>query len=118
MPNNATTVEIYEGETSFMLCLVLGTLVAVKAGAVSTELGIWSLGRPKLLDAISRLPNVPEALSHALAVADELDAIRKIDPDHLNELLDELISGLTDAFAQIQNQVWHANLTGLRSSAD
>jgi len=111
-PRKRTTiVRIDEQEQiGFFLCLVIGTLSAIKARALSPDIGIWALGRPHLRETLAQFSDVPPPLLKALSVADEFSALDIVNPEELGRLIDQLLDELEDALRQLPNAMWHVEL--------
>ena len=111
MSESPSVVRIFDGsEASFFLCLAIGTLFSVKHQAISTDIGVWGLGRPKLHEALSGLSDIPSSLLRVLEMADEFAALRKLDPKELDNLLDSLIQELTSSLSKVAVPLWHIEL--------
>ncbi len=93
---------------TFLACLGIGTLEAIRSGAMPVEAGIWSLGVPGLWEPPAERRLVSSEILDVLATADELAAIREGVPDRFAPLLSELIERLRREIARAEDPIWHA----------
>jgi lactoylglutathione lyase len=82
----------------FVLCAVLGTLEAIRAGVWSSEAGIWTLGRPVFLRGLS-LAGVSATVREALEEADEWEAMSE----------PAAAASLQRVIECVRNELGHAN---------
>ncbi len=93
---------------TFLACLGIGTLEAIRSGAMPVEAGIWSLGVPELLEPLAERRLVSAEILDVLGTADELAAIRENDSERFHSLLSELIGRLQNGIARAEDPIWHA----------
>lgn len=62
----------------FMLYQLLGILTAVKKGSVSTDVGIWTIGRPDFIEFLERNTILSNPILGIMKTCDELSAIREL----------------------------------------
>lgn len=77
----------------YISSLAIGILLGIKEGTLSTDVGIWSLGRPAFQNMI-QASQVSERLKCALGLFDELDAVKSLGGNleaTIQRLLDDLI---------------------------
>ena len=91
---------------SFLSCLAIGTLEAMRRGTLSADAGIWSLGAPKVWEPLAKRSMISQGLVEVLEKSDELSAIQVLLPDHYDAVLEEMISQLHDEFSKFSDPVW------------
>jgi hypothetical protein len=90
----AITLEIPEANVGFYIAaLARGLISAMKTGAIPTEAGIWSLGRPSVQRALES--SISPELASVLSEFDELDALQSLGGD-IQGALDRLLSQLDE----------------------
>jgi hypothetical protein len=100
-------IEIIQEPDTFVACLTLGTLHAIRLRALDPDAGIWSLAEPvvfarKFLDGRIH----PELLA-VLRGCDELSAIGDVfGDDRLDEVIDRLIERVTAYIAEEPERSW------------
>jgi hypothetical protein len=88
-------LQIQEENIDFYIAsLALGILVGVRDGAISADVGMWSLGRPVFREAIESSP-VSISLKSVINEFDELDAAQSLGLDIVS-IAHRLISELLD----------------------
>lgn len=86
------TLDIPEANVEFYVAsLARGILMAMKSGAIATEVGIWSLGRPVFQQAVQGC--ISAELTAVLNEFDELDAMEGLGGD-VQAALDRLLIDL------------------------
>lgn len=86
------TLDIPEANVEFYVAsLARGILMAMKSGAIATEVGIWSLGRCVFQQALQGC--ISAELTAILDVFDELDALEAVGGD-VQATLDRLLLDL------------------------
>jgi hypothetical protein len=102
-------VEIEEGFTVFVACLVLGTLRAIEAGALSPDIGIWSLAAPRALNSLLAAGNVPPEIIDVLRQGDELSMIKDFQGvEAFEKVLQSHISRIEAVLAENPDDIWRA----------
>jgi len=110
-PRCLVVIKVSEHEqASFFACLVLGTLQAIKSGALPPTAGIWTLGRPKIREVLAELSTTPPELLHILEVADEFSALSQMAPDRLQVLLDQLLLDSSNMLRRRQDALWNIDI--------
>ncbi|MCP4540458.1 MAG: hypothetical protein GY832_25245 [Chloroflexi bacterium] len=102
-----------ENLAAFLSCLGIGTLFAIRAGVLSTDAGIWSLGVPRVWEPFIGSSKVSQEIIKVLQSCDELSAIQKLQPDKLNAEITQLIDRLQAELGQVQDPVWQMEWLGL-----
>lgn len=98
-------LEIETGTASFLACLALGTLYAMRQEAVDSEMGIWSLGAPRTWTDFVNDPNIPQDIVWVLESSDEVDLVSG-DAAKKAAFLDKLMARLLKVLADIPDPTW------------
>jgi hypothetical protein len=98
-----------EGEhlPAFLACLAIGTLEAIRQGALPAEAGIWSLAARRLWEPIVGRSPLVDQIIDVLKECDELSAVEELIPSELGSQIERLIArlkGLVDG-----QPAWHAS---------
>jgi hypothetical protein len=97
---------------AFSLCLILGTLDAMRSGAWPTEAGIWTLGRPIFREPLAAAGIAKEVMEE-LEAADELHAIEGLcGRPAAEEALDRMIAVVRSRLAALPDRNWYAFWSG------
>ena len=91
---------------AFLACLGLGTLVALQKGPLSAEVGVWTMGAPRVWEPLAKRNVVPQEVIEVFQQSDELAALQKLAPDSYEEELASLINKLIRALNEIEEPVW------------
>lgn len=113
-PNEGThRFEVGENDLeAFSLCLILGTLEAMRSGAWSTEAGIWTLGRPIFWKPLAAAGVAKEVID-VLEGADELKAIENLrGRKAVEDVLDRSIAVVRSRLAALPGRFWYAFWSG------
>ena len=94
-----------DGLESFVICPALGTLKSIRAGTLSPDVGIWTLGRPIFWNHLGEANLVSKELLSVLQSADEL-SIPDVGLDR--EFVDALISKLEKRLERVAEPNWYA----------
>ncbi|HET8630018.1 MAG TPA: hypothetical protein VFL91_21570 [Thermomicrobiales bacterium] len=101
---------------AFLACLGIGTLHAIRTGAVPAEAGIWTLAPPRFLLPIRDRSLAPEAVIEVFRVCDELDAIQEVlGPDEFDKAATDLIERLQAVLARVYPN-WGMGVSWLEDS--
>jgi hypothetical protein len=92
---------------AFLACLGIGTLEAIRTGALPTTAGIWTLARPRVWEPLAVGALVPDEIVSVYQTCDELHALEQLAPDKLITALTELIDRLVSVLAQAEMREWH-----------
>ena len=95
-----------EQMAAFVTYLALGTLEAIRAGTVSAQVGIWTLGRPVFWRPLEVAALVPQAVIDVVACCDELSALQQLAPEAFEATVGDLIARLHAALAGMENPSW------------
>lgn len=102
-----TKLEIHEeGFDSFLICLALGTLYAIRDGALSPDAGIWSLGMPRVWEPFENSSMISREVIDVLQTCDELSAIQELAPEEFENAVTELIDRLLAELRESEANVW------------
>jgi hypothetical protein len=97
---------------AFSLCLILGTLDAMRSGAWPTKAGIWTLGRPIFREPLAAAGIAKEVMEE-LEAADELSAIEGLcGRPAAEEALDRMIAVVRSRLAALPDRTWYAFWSG------
>ncbi len=96
---------------AFVAYLALGTLEAIRAGIVSSDVGIWTLGRRIMWEPLEEAKLVPQEIIDVLRVSDELSALQKCAPLAFNPTVSDLIERLRAALGEMPNPSWRVEWT-------
>jgi len=100
-----------EGLEAFAICLVLGTLEAIRSKAWSPDAGAWTIGRPRFKGLLENA-DFPEDVMAVIEQADELSAIRDLSGmEAYSQCLDQSITVLTKRLKELAGQYWYADWT-------
>lgn len=91
---------------SFLLCLGLGTLQAIRRGALPTEAGLWTLAVPGFLGPLRENRVLPPRVLAVFEQSDELNALAQLSPGTLEPTLDEFTEALDRALASEKETGW------------
>jgi hypothetical protein len=93
---------------AFLACLGIGTLHAIREGTVPPQVGIWTLGPPRMWEPLAEIPGVPGEIIAVFRVCDELSALQQLVPDQslFTSFVTELITRLQVVLAQIDDPAW------------
>ena|SRR3954454_20307674 len=94
---------------TFIACLSLGTLHAIRTGILDTDAGIWSLASPSLLGPLRSNPHVPNELIEVLESCDELSAIQQMMPQRLQGVITETITRIESQLSEAQPNIWRVH---------
>jgi hypothetical protein len=109
----AMQIEITEEPDTFIACLTLGTLRAIRVGALASDAGIWSLTEPVVWAREFLAGHVHEELLDVLGACDELSAIGDVlGHDYLDEVVDSLMERVTAFVAQDPERYWTMRWAG------
>lgn len=88
--------------------LALGILKAIRAGTVSPQVGIWTLGRPIIWEPLQQAKLVPQEIIDVLQQGDELSAIGTTEarPHAFNATVGDLIERLHTDLKEMPCQTW------------
>lgn len=89
---------------TFMSCLAIGTLYAMKHGALPFEAGISGMGHPTVWKPIEGM--ISEEVLHILQTADELDMMSRIPNYGVVRVIDEQIETLLRVLANEEHKGW------------
>jgi hypothetical protein len=100
-------MDIFQEPNTFVACLTLGTLRAIRVRALDPDAGIWSLAEP-VVSARSFLDGrIHPELLDVLHACDELSAIGDVfGDDRLDEVTDRLIERVTAYIAEEPERYW------------
>jgi hypothetical protein len=91
----------------FLACLGLGTLRAIRAGALHPDVGIWTLAVPGFRIPLEERRNLPRELLEVFGAADELSAIKDLGGQaRFEEVLDGQIRVLERILAASPESSW------------
>lgn len=97
---------------AFLLCLVLGTLEAMRGGEWPLEAGIWCLSRPAFWQPLAPAGVSGEIIA-VLRSADELSALAKLSGRAAaNAELDRMIGLVRARLAASPDHSWHLRWSG------
>ncbi len=88
---------------AFVTYLALGVLEAIRAGTVSAEVGIWTLGRPIWWEPLEDAGLVPPDILEVLTTS---DALQEIAPDRYEAVIKAHIARLHAALRTLPNATW------------
>jgi hypothetical protein len=91
---------------SFLACLGLGTLYAIRDGAIPARTGIWTLAPPRTWRALEENPSVPAEIVAVFQHFDELDVLQRHYPQGFDLLCAELIARLEAVLSEIEDPVY------------
>ena len=91
---------------TFLTYLGLGTLCAIKNGAVPPQVGIWTLAQPNLLAFLNNQPSIPKGLIEVFRQADELSAIDKLLPGQFDAEVEKLMKTLEAELKTMAVKAW------------
>ena len=101
---------------AFLACLGIGTLHAIRMGAVPAEAGTWTLASPRFLSPIQDRSMAPKEVIEVCRVCDELGAIQKLlGPGEFDNAVAELIERLRAVLAQVDPD-WGMGFSWLENS--
>ena len=93
----------------FVICLVLGTLTAIKDGSLTPDSGIWTFGRPNFWKHLEETQSVSQQVIEILKSADELDALNQLAGNTaMIGVIDGMISNLKCELSKCSDQDWYA----------
>ncbi|WP_165251339.1 hypothetical protein [Paludisphaera soli] len=96
---------------AFVLCLALGTLVAMRSDSWPLEAGIWTLGRPTFLRPVASGVVSPEVVAELEAV-DELEALAKLaGRPVVDAALDQMMAAIRSRLSALKERPWRASWT-------
>ncbi|MDX1928599.1 MAG: hypothetical protein SFV81_18860 [Pirellulaceae bacterium] len=112
MPTDNHNLQVSkEGLEAFALCLVLGTLEAIRSKAWSPDAAAWTIGRPRF-KCLLESSDFPEDVMAVIEQADELSAIRDLSGmDAYSQCLDQSITVLTERLKELSGHYWYAGWT-------
>jgi hypothetical protein len=91
---------------AFVACLSIGTLYAIREGIIPPQVGIWTLGPPRMWEPLEAMSLIPREIIEVLQRCDELSAIQQLMPDRFVPYVDELIARLQLVLAQAGDPAW------------
>lgn len=91
---------------AFVAYLALGTLEAIRAGTVSPDIGIWTLGAPITWEPLEDAKLVPQEIIDVLRQGDELSALQNLAPQTFDAVVTDLIEQLHIALREMPNPNW------------
>jgi len=98
-----------EGFESFVICLTLGTLRAIREGTLKPEAGIWTIGRPVFWRRLEKEDLLSPRVLQVLQTADEIDALYELAGSGKGiQMIDELIEILEDELKTQAQPLWRA----------
>jgi len=104
-----STKELRIGENSldaFLACLGIGTLFAIKEGALPAEAGIWSLAVPRVWKPLESNLMVSREMIEVFRTFDELSALQQLSPNEFPDEVSKLIDTLLTELRKVQNPIW------------
>src|SRR5687768_14016716 len=106
-------IEISQEPDTFVACLTLGTLRAIRVRALDPDAGIWSLTEPVVWAREFLDGRINEELLAVLRASDELSAIGEVyGADRLDEVIDSLIQRVTAFIAEQPERYWRVRWAG------
>ena len=101
----------------FLACLGIGTLQAIRMGAVGPEMGIWTLATPEMMRGLHRNAATPPEVLDVYSRGDELSLSRQLTADS-PEVFDRQLGTLIDKLAAVLRRSSHLswNITWLPES--
>lgn len=106
---------VVENVPAFVACLTLGTLEAIRAGAMDAADGIWTLGAPRTWEPLERDRRVPPELLRVLKTGDEIDAAKTLLGPAYVGIVDELKQAVLGLIETRRDKIWR--LTWLRDAS-
>lgn len=109
MPTSKNTTQFKLPTTdlaTFLTCLGIGTLHAIREDALSSETAIWSLGAPKFWEPFLNNPTVPQEIVEILQTVDELPALQQLAPEAFTTEVDKLIDRFLMELKKTQDPTW------------
>ena len=91
---------------SFLACLGIGTLQAIRDGTLPADVGIWSLSAPQFCEELSANPSIPQEIVEVFQMSDELSALKELAPDKFSGEVEKLIHKLYTVLATIEEPAW------------
>ena len=95
-----------ESLAAFLACLGIGTLQAIRTGALRPEAGTWTLGPPRVWGPLVSRSAVPREIIEVFQTCDELAAMRQLLPETFDAEVGKLIERLERQLARIEDPVW------------
>ena len=99
---------------SFVICLALGTLQAIRQGTFHPDVGIWTIGRPNFWSLLEEKKLVSPEVLTVLQTGDEISAIEALggSEEQMTAMIDRLITELETALnnlTTVREQSWYAH---------
>ena len=92
---------------TFLACLGLGTLRAIRAGVLHPGAGTWTLAVPGFRAPLESKSDIPKEMLEVFTSADELSAIQELcGQEAFEEVLDRHIRVLESILAQATGSTW------------
>ena len=108
MDDETHFLEIATDREAFVLCLMLGTLDAMRSGAWPLEAAIWTLSRPAFMQSLKR-GGVAAEVAAELEDADELESLANLcGRPAADARLDRMIAAVRARLAALHDHAWHA----------
>lgn len=90
----------------FFIYLGIGMLYAINNRAISPEIGIWTMGMPKVHEFLAENSLISDEVRDIFETFDELDAIQQLIPKKFNDIVSELMERLENELKVIENPRW------------
>lgn len=109
MPDTFHKLQVSDADReAFVLCVVLGTLEAIRAGDWHPDAAIWTFGRPAFKSFLADA-SLPANVKAVFEVADELGAIREISgTEEYERCLANCIETVRARLRELPSQSWEA----------
>ncbi|HSH05486.1 MAG TPA: hypothetical protein VLL52_23420 [Anaerolineae bacterium] len=98
-----------EGIEAFVLCLGLGTLLAIKEGTLPPRFANGTVGRPNTYKPLQNQNLISDKTANILSGLDELSAIQQLLPHEFLPIIDELIDELKTELTPYGDSPWYLN---------
>jgi hypothetical protein len=96
-----------DGLDSFVICLALGTLVAIKERIIDSDAGIWTLARPIFWERFKDNHSLPPEVIDVLQSSDEISALLELNSVDGEKFIDECIGKLKKCLSEVKEPSWY-----------
>ena len=87
----------------YVAIMALGLLQSIKTKAVSSDIGIWSLGRPRFWKILKKDKLISEELLSVVQTLDELNALEELSLN-LDKEIDKLIDRINICLLKVNDK--------------